>query len=94
VFARRKAVELGAKGIRINVVAPGAVDTPLFAASLADARYGEATRKFVAPLGRAGRPEEIARVVGFLQSEQASFVHGTVVFADGGMDAMMRTERF
>ena len=48
VFARRKAVALGPKGIRINVVAPGAVETPLLDASRADARYGDAIRKFVA----------------------------------------------
>lgn len=94
VFARRKAVALGPKGIRINVVAPGAVETPLLDASRADARYGEAIRKFVAPVGRNSVPDEIANVVLFLQSEQASFVHGTVVFVDGGMDAMNRSERF
>ena len=80
---------LGALG-----VAPGAVETPLFQASLDDPRYGEATRKFVAPVGRSSTPHEIANVVLFLQSEQASFVHGTVIFVDGGMDAMTRTDRF
>jgi len=94
VFARRKAVALGPKGIRLNVIAPGAVETPLLEASRADARYGEAIRKFVAPIGRNSTPDEIANVVSFLQSEQASFVHGTVVFVDGGMDAMSRSDRF
>ncbi len=94
VFARRKAVALGPKGIRLNVIAPGAVETPLLEASRADERYGEAIRKFVAPVGRNSTPDEIANVVSFLQSEQASFVHGTVVFVDGGMDAMSRSDRF
>lgn len=94
VYARRKAVELGPRGIRLNVLAPGAVDTPLLQASMADPRYGEATRNFVAPIGRNAVPAEIARVALFLQSPAASFVHGTVVFADGGMDAMTRPERF
>lgn len=48
----------------------------------------------MAPLGRAGQPEEIATLISFLQSEQAAFVHGTVVFIDGGMDAMVRKGRF
>ena len=94
VFARRKSVALGPKGIRLNVIAPGAVETPLLDASRADARFGEAIRKFVAPIGRNTTPDEIANVVSFLQSEQASFVHGTVVFVDGGMDAMSRSDRF
>jgi len=94
VHGRRKAVEWGPRGIRLNVLAPGAVDTPLLQASLADPRYGEATRKFIAPLGRNSTPDEIASVACFLQSAQASFVHGTVVFVDGGMDAMSRPDRF
>lgn len=94
VFARRKAVEWGKLGIRVNVVAPGAVDTPLLRKSMADERYGEAIRNFVAPIGRNGMPAEIASVVAFLQSETASFVHGTVVFVDGGMDALTRPARF
>ncbi|MEJ5057765.1 MULTISPECIES: SDR family oxidoreductase [unclassified Pseudomonas] len=91
---RSLAVGWGKQGMRVNVVAPGAVETPLHQASLEDARFGQATRDFVAPLGRAGRPDEIAAMVAFLQSPQASFIHGTVVFVDGGMDAMVRTSRF
>jgi len=92
--ARRLAKPWAERGIRLNVVAPGAVETPLHQASLDDARFGKAVRDFVAPLGRSGRPEEIATLVAFLQSTQASFIHGSVVFIDGGMDAMVRPQRF
>ncbi|MBA1204970.1 SDR family oxidoreductase [Pseudomonas capeferrum] len=92
--ARRLAPEWASRGIRLNVVAPGAVQTPLHQASLDDARFGQAVRDFVAPLGRAGRPEEIAALVTFLQSEQAAFIHGSVIFIDGGMDAMVRAPHF
>lgn len=90
---RGLAVSWGKQGTRLNVVAPGAVETPLHQASLNDARFGKATREFVAPLGRAGRPSEIAEVVAFLQSSRASFIHGSVMFVDGGMDAMVCTSR-
>ena len=93
-YTRRLAVSWGKQGMRLNVVAPGAVETPLHQASLDDKRFGKSTREFVAPLGRAGQPDEIASVVAFLQSPQASFVHGSVVFVDGGMDAMVRASRF
>ena len=63
VYARRKAVEWGVRGIRVNVIAPGAVETPLFQASLEDPRYGEATRKFISPLGRNSSPSDPDPVV-------------------------------
>lgn len=91
--ARRLAAGWGAKGIRLNVVAPGAVETPLHDASRNDPRFGQAVRDFVAPLGRNGHPEEIAALIAFLQSEQAGFIHGGVMYIDGGMDAMVRPQR-
>lgn len=91
---RNRASSWGGLGIRLNVVAPGAVATPLHQASLDDPRFGKAVRDFVAPLGRAGDPQEIAALVAFLQSPQAAFIHGSVMFIDGGMDAMVRPQRF
>lgn len=94
VFCRQQAVTLGKMGVRINVVAPGAVATPLHQASLQDPRFGAAVKQFVAPLGEHTNPAQIANAVAFLQSEQATFVHGSVLFIDGGMDAMLRPASF
>ena len=94
VHCRRLAVKTGSTGVRINLVAPGAIETPLHEASKQDPRFGEAVRNFVAPIGRNGQPSEIADAVSFLQSAQASFVHGSIIYVDGGMDAMMRSGKF
>lgn len=94
VYARKKAVAWGKQGIRLNVIAPGAVETPLHKASEQDPRFGQAVKDFVAPIGRAGKPSEIAELAAFLQSGKASFIHGSVFFIDGGMDAMVRTRYF
>jgi NAD(P)-dependent dehydrogenase (short-subunit alcohol dehydrogenase family) len=94
VYCRRLAVQTGSTGVRLNIVAPGAVETPLHEASKNDPRFGEAVRNFIAPIGRNGEPSEIADAVSFLQSPQASFVHGSILFVDGGMDAMIRNGSF
>lgn len=90
VHCRRLSVELGKAGIRLNVVAPGAIETPLHEAVKNDPRFGEAVRNFIAPIGRNGQPSEIANAVSFLQSPQASFIHSSVIYVDGGMDALIR----
>lgn len=91
---RQRALDWGQAGVRLNAVAPGAVETPLLHAGLSDPVYGPAIRDFNAPLGRRARADEIARSIAFLLGEQASFIHGSVLFIDGGMDAQLRPHQF
>lgn len=81
-LTRAAAVELGRKGIRVNAVAPGFVRTDLTAKVL-DLAGPELERRI--PLGRFGRPEEIAAVVAFLASDRSAYIHGAVVEVDGGL---------
>jgi 2-keto-3-deoxy-L-fuconate dehydrogenase len=76
------------KGIRCNAIAPGTVDTPSLADRInAFADPVEARKAFVArqPMGRIAKPEEIAPIVVYLASDEASFVTGNVYSCDGGM---------
>jgi 3-oxoacyl-[acyl-carrier protein] reductase len=75
--------ELAPAGIYVNCVAPGWVDTDMSAATLADPKAGEAIRRTI-PLGRVGKPEEIAGPVLFLCTEHASFISGEVFNVNGG----------
>jgi NAD(P)-dependent dehydrogenase (short-subunit alcohol dehydrogenase family) len=79
-------VEFARDGIRVVSVSPGAIDTPLVRASLA-AQGGEAALANRHPLGRIGRPEEIANAVLWLTSGDASFVTATDLEVDGGLGA-------
>lgn len=74
--------ELGRKGIRVNAVCPGLIETPL-TADLPE-KVMEVMRTRI-PLGRAGRPEEIASVYAFLASDDASYINGAVIEVSGGM---------
>ncbi|WP_370244246.1 SDR family NAD(P)-dependent oxidoreductase [Salipiger sp.] len=83
-FTRQLALEYAPKGIRVNAVAPGAVETGMTSEILnnEDLPVVHALRQ--APAGRHAQPEELANVALFLASEEASFVHGAVLLADGG----------
>lgn len=86
-LTRALAHRLGPERIRVNVVCPGYVETPMLAPSIASP---ETRRSFEAkvPLGRLAQPDDVARVVRFLLSEEAAYVHGAVVVVDGGVIAV------
>ncbi len=84
--------EWAGAGIRLNAVAPGAVETPLLQEGLADPLVGPAIEQFHVPIGRRGRPDEIASLIEYLLSTEASFFCGSVVFCDGGTDAQLRPD--
>jgi 3-oxoacyl-[acyl-carrier protein] reductase len=77
------ASELASAGIYVNCVAPGWVDTDMSAGALADPKTGDKIRSTI-PLGRVGRPEEIAAPVLFLCTEHAGFITGEVFNVNGG----------
>jgi 3-oxoacyl-[acyl-carrier protein] reductase len=81
-FTKSLAQELGSRGVRANVVAPGYINT-----QLTDVIPEEAQQKMLGltPLGRFGEPEDVARAVRFLSSDDASFITGEVVVVGGGL---------
>lgn len=87
-FARTWATDLKGRDIRVNVVAPGTVVTPAYKSELGlnDEQIATFVRQVaeIAPLGRTGTPDEIAKAVSFLASDDASFITGTELFVDGG----------
>ncbi|MFM7272799.1 MAG: SDR family oxidoreductase [Gammaproteobacteria bacterium] len=95
-WMRRNARAWAQLGVRMNAIAPGYTQTPMTEAVEKDPNFGPAIREFLAsiPVGRPGQPEDMADAVDFLLSPKASFVCGTVLFVDGGHDAMMRPDAF
>ena len=86
-FARTWTTDLKSRRIRVNAVSPGSIDTPGLNDLLASSEVGEQRRKAIAgavPLGRFGTPDEIAKAVVFLASDDASYVTGAELFVDGG----------
>ena len=88
---RRRAPDWAAEGVRLNAVAPGAVETALLDATLDDPELGPVTEAFPIPVGRRGTVDDIADAVWFTLAE-APFLVGSVLFVDGGSDALMRPD--
>jgi NAD(P)-dependent dehydrogenase (short-subunit alcohol dehydrogenase family) len=89
-MTRAMAVELGASGVRVNVICPGFIDTPIWHRNLATKppAEAEAFAESVAalhPLGRRGRPEDVAKATAFLCSDEAEFITGATLTVDGGV---------
>ena len=86
-FARTWTTDLKDRRIRVNAISPGSIDTPAATDLLASSEVGEQRRKMVStsvPLGRFGRPDEVANAVVFLASDDSSYITGTELFVDGG----------
>jgi len=86
-FARTWTTDLKDRRIRVNAISPGPIDTPGLSELLASSETGEQRKKMISttvPLGRFGRPEEIAKAVLFLASDDASYITGIELFVDGG----------
>lgn len=81
-FARSLAAEVGSRGITVNTVAPGFIDTDMTKVLSEEQKHGLLSK---IPLGRLGKPEEIAAVVGFLASEAGGYVSGETIHVNGGM---------
>ena len=86
-LARTMAVDHAAENIRVNLLVPGAIDTPLLRRAFArrdDPAAAEAASVARHPLGRLGKPEELAQAALFLATDESSFTTGSELMADGG----------
>ena len=93
-WARRNAptADWAGSDITLNVVAPGTVETPMLQATREDPKIGAFVDAFPVPVGRAARADELAAFVQFLLGPDARFFCGSVVFVDGGTDALLRAD--
>jgi len=92
-WVRRQATgaEWAGAGLRLNAIAPGMIETPMVADMRDHPEVGPLLDMLPIPVGRSGHPDEIAALIAFLLGPDAGFFCGSVVFCDGGSDALLRT---
>ncbi|NLJ71471.1 MAG: glucose 1-dehydrogenase [Syntrophomonadaceae bacterium] len=83
-FTRQLSFMLGSRGIRVNAILPGPIDTDMIKRVLAIPEHPVCMKIGASPAGRAGQPEEIAKLAVFLASEDSAFIHGAAYEVDGG----------
>lgn len=91
---RQRAMAWGEAGVRLNAVAPGKTETPMLDALLAHPDHRPAIEALPVPLGRSAPPEELAGAICFLLGPDATYVHGQILFVDGGSEAIARADQF
>jgi NAD(P)-dependent dehydrogenase (short-subunit alcohol dehydrogenase family) len=86
-FARTWTVELNHRRIRVNTVSPGSIDTPIMNPVMSEEEYEQFKNNVMKtiPMGRMGSPDEVAKAVSFLASDDASYITGIELFVDGGV---------
>ena len=91
-WVRRQATgaDWAGSGVRLNAVAPGMIETPMITDMRSDPDVGPLLAMLPIPVGRTGRPEEIAALIDFLIGPEGGYFCGSVVFCDGGSDALLR----
>ena len=92
-YTRALALDHAHENIRVNAICPGAIDTPLFAGIKAVPKLYSDWMELI-PMGRIGQPEEIASVVAFLASDDASYMTGSIITIDGGQTSTTGTPNF
>jgi NAD(P)-dependent dehydrogenase (short-subunit alcohol dehydrogenase family) len=91
---RRRVRTWGDARVRLNGIAPGPVDTPLFRATADDPATRKTIEQIDIPIGRKGKTSDIVPLVAFLLGPEAAWIHGSIIFADGGNDAEIRPDRY
>ena len=91
-FVRRNAQRWGTKGVRFNAVAPGKMNTSMLDGLLNDPVLSPGIINLPSGVTETGQPEQVADVVEYLLSPKSSFIHGQVIYVDGGSEAIMRPD--